>query len=418
MRRRFPSWRRSPPIGALFLLLITVLVASGCGTSASQARTAASPTATGRPRQPTTPTPCDPATQWQAPNGNVALYDLALTSADEGWAVGGLTGQQAGVIYHLASGQWQRLLEVFPGAEIGGLSMGSGAEGWTVPDSVTSDDSTQVPVLHYHDGRWEHADIPALDQAIHPRPGILSGISLSRMSVQMFGPNAGWMYGQTNIARDPSAARSGSVVVLLRYLNGAWTPIPMPPISSNTELFALSAVSADEAWAVGTIYGSDQQTVFARFTSGVWSLVPQTFPGVTQRMAMLSPTDGWAFDSTALGDVLLHYDGAAWAPFPAPPHAAGQFTAINVFAMESGARWFVVSDDNGVGIEELANATWRPIAWPFDDMAPARLVVGAPGRVWGVGDIWHVVGCRGGFLIPQGVFLQANGDAWSRFVLP
>jgi hypothetical protein len=262
------------------------------------------------------------------------------------------------VIYHLAGGQWQRLPEVFPGAEIGGLSMGSASEGWAVPETVTSDNATQVPVLHYHDGRWQRADIPALDHAIQPRPAILSGISSSRMSVQMFGPSAGWMYAWTNLPRDPTAARSGSAVVLLRYLNGAWTPILLPPVSSNTELFELSAVSADEAWAVGTSYGSDQQTVFAHYTDGSWSLAPQTFGGVTQQLTMLSPMDGWAFDGTASGDILLHYDGATWATFPAPPHSGGHYFLGPVFVMEAGVHWLAVSGDGGFGIEELANGAW------------------------------------------------------------
>ncbi len=344
------------------------------------------------------------------------------------------------MIYHLTAGAWQRLPQVYPGAELSAISMGAPDDGWAASAFAVTGTGTgtgagtgtgtgdHVLVLHYSHGHWTPVDIPALDAVLKGPPGSAGG-NIHWLSIQMFGPTAGWMFAWTNIPRDPSNPASRAEVIVLRYEQGVWTPIAAPAVTPTTELFSLSAVSADEAWMVGTEYGTnDLTTRFAHYNHGGWSLWPKTFLGVTERFTMLSPTDGWAFASDAHGggsDNLLHYDGATWVPVATPdwPNQQIDLTSLAVRAAP-GVTWFGALHMEGLGgtalIEQYAAGRWQQVAWPFGDVQPVRLAVGASGELWGIGDIYHHEGCPPAMVTPigQGVFLHYRQGSWSREGLP
>jgi len=221
--------------------------------------------------------------------------------------------------------------------------------------------------------------------------------------------------------------------IILRYLDGVWKPIPAPPVDVYTELFGLSAVSADEAWIVGTDYGNDRgpTTILAHYVNGAWSLWPKTFAGDSnQSITMLSPSDGWAVYSTNDTDqaVLLHYDGSAWAPVATPPQ--WQWTRQRVyitsaaFAISPDVTWFrayAPSHSNGSSVvEQYANGQWQQATWPFSTVTPQAIVPGPESELWGVGNIVRLEGCGplGTAYTEQGVFLQLQQGHWTEEVLP
>jgi hypothetical protein len=309
-------------------LVLSLLVLASCG------RTVSSTFVLSRTPVPaiiptSTPATCDTASEWRPPAGNVQLNALTMVAPDQGWIVGNTTtvpgvGQQPdGVVNHLVLGQWVRLPQAYPGAPLLTLSMDSPTDGWAASDSALTGAGNHVLVLQYSLGQWRPVDIPELDAVLKGPPGTYGG-DINSISVQMFGPNAGWMFASTNIARDLSDLQSRSVVVILRYEHGIWTPIAAPAVKLTTDMFVLSAVAADEAWIVGSDYGSNLTTLFAHYINGGWSLWPKTFPGVTENFTMLSPSDGWAFDIGGGASLLLHYDGESWTPVTMPPDWARQ----------------------------------------------------------------------------------------------
>jgi hypothetical protein len=409
--------RRGWPMVAALMLVPMLATLEACGL-APNGLLAATPT----------PARCDPATQWRAPAGNVALDDLAMVGPGEGWAVGALTrtpGDPAsaptGVIYHLTQGQWRRLPQTYPGAELSTISMDSPDDGWAASNSAITGQDDRALVLHYTGGEWRQVDIPALDRALKGPPGT-SGGSMQWISVQMFGPDAGWMFAWTNVPRD-AKARSGNVI--LRYVTGVWTPVPAPKVKDTTDLFSLSAVSGDEAWISATDYGDmgDLTTLFAHYVNGAWSIWPQTFPGVTERMTMISPSAGWAFGSDANGNTAaLRYDGStwSWAPLPTDWVARRVLLLSWVFPMSDGAVWFPATQvpSDAIFLVSYAGGQWRNVSWPYPDTLPERLFPDASGELWGIGDIGHRVGCAHITGIQQGVFLHYQQGRWSRDVLP
>lgn len=409
------------PLGrsrAVPVVLALVLLAA-CGTTSTTATGRASTTVT----PPIPAATCDPATQWRAPANNVSLDDLAMVAPDEGWAVGALTpqwppatsGQQlAGVIYHLTNGQWQRLSQTYPGAELASISMDSPTDGWAASDGSL--------MLHYSGGAWRQVDVPALDAALSSS-GVSAGSTFFWVGIQMFGPNAGWMFGSNY---DDASHPRGDVLVL-HDMNGTWTRVLTPNVPATTTLFTFSAVSADEAWLVGTDYGNNLETHFFHYAGGAWTAWPQTFSGVTERFTMLSPTDGWAFDGDATGgsDHLLHFDGTTWAQVATPDWTNQQIQLTSaVFPIAPGTTWFGASHVEGFGgsalIEQYSGGQWQQVAWPYSNVAPDGLAAGSSGELWGIGDIGHQEGCAPALVtaIGQGVFLHEQHESWTEDVLP
>lgn len=407
------------------LLTVALVWLAACGQVPTGQRAQATQTAQ---TQMLTPEACDMAKQWKAPVGNVELDDMAMDAPGDGWAVGAISGGSApaGVIYHLTQGAWKRLPQTYPGAGLSTISMDSPDDGWAASTSPITGTGFRALVLHYTSGQWRQVDVPALDSALKGRPGT-SDNSIMSISVQMFGPDAGWMFAWTNSQRNPNDPASQATVVILRYLGGVWTQIPAPPVKDSTEMFSLSSVSGDEAWIGATDYGTTAlTTLFAHYVNGGWSIWPQTFPGVTEFISMTSPTDGWAFDMGDPGDAgLLHYNGAAWAPMATPADWASKRIYLYhvVYTAPNGATWF--GGSGGVGgadavVEQYANGQWSQVAWPYADSLPNSISVDGSGDLWGIGDIAHQKGCPPLMTtyIMQGVFFHMIQGSWSRQVLP
>ena len=420
-------WRAS----ALIVSLVALALA-GCGQAPAARQggggaQGAQATQTAAARTLPTNQLCDSSKQWTPVAGNVTLDDIAMDAPGDGWAVGALTAgwggssptAPVGVIYHLSGGQWARLPQTYPGAELTSISMGSPTDGWAVSNAGMTGQETRALVLHFSGGQWRTVDIPALDAILKPTADE-SGGNIQWISVQMFGPDAGWIFAWSNVERGshPDLAN-----VILRYEHGVWTPVSLPPFKTSTTLFWLSAVSGNEAWLVGTDYGlSDQTTLFARYTNGAWRIWPQTFPGVTERMTMLSSANGWAFDGQ-----LLHFNGQTWAATPTPPNWTSKNVTLYaaIYSPAPSVTWFVgFSGEGGATtplLEQYAGGQWSAVPWRFPDALPTRIMSDGSGDLWGVGDIAHQEGCAPAMVtaIQQGVFFhQTAAASWSQQVLP
>lgn len=401
--------------------LVSLMALAGC----------AAPRTTGNATPTSVYGACDPTKQWQPPAGNVELDDMAMVAPGEGWAVGILTGQgigaaPTGVIYHLSQGKWTRLPQTYPGAELADIAMDSPTDGWAATSTGMMGTGDRALVLHYTGGQWRQVDVPALDQAFKGPPGT-AGYDIQWLNLQLFGPDAGWMFALTNTLRNPNDPSSREVVIILRLEHGVWTPIPTPLVKDSTEMFWLSAVSGNEAWLDMTDYASPSLTTsFAHYVDGAWSIWPQTFQVETERFTMLSPTDGWAIDSSnSTGDAgLLRFDGAQWTSAATPGAWASHRLYLYrvIYSTPGGATWFTGTrgTSRDAIVEQYADGRWSQVAWPYPDAQPNILAADGSGDLWGVGDILHQRGCAPAHVtaIAQGVFFHQTGGRWSRQVLP
>lgn len=223
----------------------------------------------------------------------VSLYGLAMTSPDDGWAVGA----------------FQPISQPTPGVTV-----------YSPPTPPTG------LILHYTQGHWAVATT-------------IEGATLQSISVASSGD--GWAAGRTDTFVATPGDRGPTDVtgpLLLRLTASSWTrvasPVPSPAILVN-----VLAGSASGSWLVTSPDSSTSSTPgLLRFDGRAWSTeriptIGDTREWVIVSLAMPSPTEGWAVgyrfsnsdngipSSTGYGyqptvtPVILHYLNGVWTVY-------------------------------------------------------------------------------------------------------
>jgi hypothetical protein len=295
------------------------------------------------------------------------VWDIAMVSASEGWAVGeadhplanGGVSPQA-LVRHYQHGAWSS--QVLPiGGVLTGISMVSASEGWAVgrgfevgkPDSVLllhydghtwkqvpgpqRADAEQVQMLSASEG-WAVGDGSILHydgrtwrrQALPTSLGLSAAKTIYVSDISMLSPAEGWAVGtlQVNGNGDTSKANPPSSGVILHYIGGYWT---VQKIIQRAGLAGVSMLSAADGWVSGSISEANipgyTAPLLLHYSGGQWAQAPQPLnlgsyliTGSFGPISMVSSTDGWvtSFDSGLLHSILLHYDGTAWSKVELP----------------------------------------------------------------------------------------------------
>ncbi len=169
---------------------------------------------------------------WREVDGlaNTVLYDVFMTSPNEGWAVGD-------VFMHFLDGRWQQVES--PGAA-GSVFMTSRNEGWAT--------SGKDEMLHYVDGKWRLIKVDTYDSEMK--------------YVFMVDASEGWVVGGDHYLGEKYS-------LILHYENGGWRKVDNP---TNEILNSVDMTSSTEGWAVG-------DGVILPYTGGKWV---NAFPASTK----------------------------------------------------------------------------------------------------------------------------------------
>ena len=138
---------------------------------------------------------------------------------------------------------------------------------------------------------------------------------------------------------------------LIEHWDGAAWKIVRSP-ARNAGLYAVAATSARDAWAVGAtvnVNGHDN-TVIEHWDGTAWRLVPSPSPGgITgspqlYAIAAISASDAWAVGGyqrsvADYGSTLIeHWNGRVWRQVPSPSPVRG-FSLYGVAASSAGNAW-------------------------------------------------------------------------------
>ena len=156
-------------------------------------------------------------------------------------------------------------------------------------------------------------------------PRILGG-ELS--DIAFISPSDIWAVGSTG---------SGGLVM---HFNGVvWSRVPAP----NAGLFAITALSTNNAWAVGRQLTAS--TVVEHWDGFAWKIVPSPNTGaisVLNSISAISPNDVWAVGCFVCADtaggapaLIEHWNGQAWSLAPSPVELGG-ISANTVLAFPTG----------------------------------------------------------------------------------
>jgi hypothetical protein len=198
----------------------------------------------------------------------------------------------------------------------------------------------------------------------------------------------------------------------------AFQVVPTPNQNFNSELFAASASSPNDIWAVG------QSTI--HFDGTTWTAFPVPMikgdnSSFLQGVVAISPTLAWAAgnvtDGTHPGQVIEQWNGSKWSLFPGPKF--GKKDQADVFAMTSSSAndvWAIGSLVNlGTGLVSSLFEHWNGTAWTATTVeSNNEFLFGASADA--TNDAW-AVGFHGSDNIGT-VAMHWDGANWKRVTTP
>jgi hypothetical protein len=237
--------------------------------------------------------------------------------------------------------------------------------------------------------------------------------NIDLQSIVILSANEGWAVGNTTPPPDypnsnqPMPTPDGHYVdpVIVHFLQGRWSLVPFPADPelsqmSGISLHSVSFVSASAGWAVGnTVLPPDADGftvgVVLHYTHGQWTVAQESRAWTLSSVFMRSASDGWmvGMSRTALGVLVVHYNGSPWEQV-SDPLLSTNIVPGSLTEDAAGTVWFVGTDfTNHVGpdgdapevIVSYDGQQWsrEPISLGNARLQSVRMV--APGEGWAVG---------------------------------
>src|SRR5205823_6397868 len=147
---------------------------------------------------------------------------------------------------------------------------------------------------------------------------------------------------------------TGVTLTLIEHWNGkSWSVVTSPsPATGNNELFSVSAASASSIWTVGFLTNNSSQTpsdqtLIEHWNGKIWSVMKSPNPGSSSDhltgVTAVSASDAWAVGTgmTNSGKTLIeHWNGTNWSVVASPsPGSGGDLRAVA--AVSAGNVWAV-----------------------------------------------------------------------------
>jgi hypothetical protein len=298
-------------------------------------------------------------TRWQqvaTPNivrQDERLLAVSASGASDAWAVGNTNAISAASHSTLAA-HWDGTawtIAATPAAESGGRLASlygvadlSPADAWAVGQGKDA-----RPLAEHWDGSaWSIVSVPV--------PAVPAGTGFANASltgISALSPTDIWAVGTTTAIQTQSLAVTR--FTLAEHWNGtAWSIVKTANTAEPTALNGVTAISANNAWAVGNSFNNVHDTsatvadhaVIEHWNGTTWSIVAS--PGtLLAGVSAASPTDIWAvgtgIDSSGAVPVNVtqteHWNGAAWSTVPSPNGTAGDTIVRGISALPSGEAW-------------------------------------------------------------------------------
>lgn len=233
--------------------------------------------------------------------------------------------------------------------------------------------------------------------------------------------------------------------------NGAsWTLVNAPSPDSSDFLNGVSAVSATDAWAVGTAFVANgpQKTLIEHFDGTGWTVVPSPNIGVNSALnavAARAANDVWAVGQDGVNEskpIIEHWDGTSWtvvSGVAAPKNGIEFLKGVTV--APDGTVWAVGTVGKSLNpegfrlsafVERLTGGAWQAVPVPATNPSFSAnlnaVSAAAANDVWAVGGVgsqalaehwngtaWSIVSTptvSGTSLVFKGVKAVGPNDAW------
>lgn len=291
-----------------------------------------------------------------APNGstqNNYLYGVKAISANDVWAVGASYINNASTVLtlHWNGANWAMVSSPNPGGHLNILSsvtaLSSGSV-WAVGRFQSAATGfTKTLTMHWDGAQWTTVTSP------NPSPqksNYLYGVTV-----------AGTAHSDVWAVGCYASTSGGQPVLCDSTLTLRWNPaqqqwdvVASPnPGSGERYLYGITAVSANELWAVGTFEpnGGSKSTLILRYINNVWSYVPSPSPygssgSYLRAVSAVAANNVWAAgeytSSSGIKQTLIeHWNGTDWVMFITPNVGTDHNQLSGVAAVSATEVWSV-----------------------------------------------------------------------------
>jgi hypothetical protein len=354
------------------------------------------------------------------------LTGVSAVSAADAWAAGSYdnsSGVQVPLIERWNGTAWKTVTSPAPSGAtstyLSAVSAASATDAWAAGYYQNSS-GTQVPlILHWNGTAWKTVTSPAPSGATSSGLNGLSAVSATDA----------WAVG--------SYFNSGGVQVpLTEHWNGtAWKTVPSPAPSgaTSTNLDAVSADSATDAWAAGRYVNSSNvwEPLIMRWNGTAWKRAASPAPSeattsLLNGLSAHSATDAWAagsYQNSSGAPVPLteRWNGTAWKTVTSPaPSGATSIDVSAVSAVSAADAWVAGYYQNSSGTQVPLIMRWNGTAWKtVTSPAPSGATSSGLNGVSAVSaaDAW-AAGTYNDSGVIKTLIMRWNGTAWKKVTSP
>ena len=379
----FNRWRTATA------LLIPVLIVLSCGISLTANSSFAQTCGWNIVSSPNTTSPTN------------FLSDVSVVAANDIWAVGGsASGSRVAnpLTEHWDGAAWTIVPAPQPPGTVvslGAVSAFSSTDVWAVGSSAIGNGPLKTFTEHWDGTQWSVVPSPSLGK-IGPYPA-----DNSLADVVAIASNDVWAVGSATTIVAGEA-------LILHWDGSSWKIVPNPganPRFYDANLLGITAVSANDIWAVGQSTTSIEHSMIEHWDGTKWSLVRSpAFPTNVDFMecvSAISATDIWAVGSFTIPNpegspyqnAIIHWDGTKWSVVTSPQPDDWLNILTSVTAISTNDVWAVGLIGTGSGYEAPETLHWDGASWsvvsvPGGSQSTELLGVAAVSSndVWTVGE--------------------------------
>jgi hypothetical protein len=376
---------KRPLLVALVIpLALALAIFAKVGASAADSGTSGSGSGSGGP-----PVPCSYSPSYLCVPDR--LYGVAGTSAGDVWAVGLMP--TSSLIMHWNGSSWAVSYDQPVGYFLG-VSAVSATDAWAVGGTSWWNPS-QTLAEHWDGTSWTQVATP-----VQGGSAIFGGVAATSAT------NA-WAVG--DIGPGPGVPASASP--LIEHWDGtAWSAQSFAVPPDGGQFTAVAAISADDAWAVGSTgavsEGTGQTTMIEHWDGTSWTRVASPnatgSANILSAVTIVSHDDAWAVGLTTAYDgtwqaLIEHWNGSTWSVVP-NPDPTGDTNLRGVAAASADDVWAVGYSNatrcgGGPQCQTVAmhwdGSTWTVVSTPDPPSTYLNAFLGVAaisgGDVWAVG---------------------------------
>ena len=215
--------------------------------------------------------------------------------------------------------------------------------------------------IHYDGTTWTAFDAP-----------MIAGDNTSYLDgVVDVSPTEAWAVGIVGIG-------TANPNQIIEHWDGTgWSVYPGPAFGPNQQpaLYAMTAVSPTDIWAVGSLLVNNQtlEELYEHWDGTAWTAQTRVFRGFFRAVSADAANDIWAVGYSNDVTFAEHYDGTKWSMVPTPNVGTGANSLGGVVALAPNNVWAV----------GFSTATLKPPPHKYD-VPTETLVEHFDGTTWSV----------------------------------